>query len=350
MITRSETRLAGAMVLALAAAGPVAAQELFDFRPVAPNVYFAYAKPEFFPISANCNAVVVLLDDGVLVVDTHSRPSAAKILIAQIRKVTSKPVRYVVDTHFHSDHYQGNEAYLSAWPATAEIISSELTKEAIEHIGIPRIKNEIATLPKEIAAKRDSLAGATDSARRALSERIANDERYLGELRAMHVSLPTVTFDHSLVIRRPATTVQILWLGRGHTDGDVVVYLPKERIIATGDLIHGGVPYMADGYPYDWIRTLDAVAQLDFDLALGGHGELLRGKEPFDVWEGYFKDLLASTADAYGAGASLEEATKQVAPGLVERWESRFPTGNRLERAVSGHIAKAYHVVSGETD
>ena len=336
-----------AVGLALTPFSSAAAQELFELRPVAPNVYFAYAKPEFFPISANCNAVVVLLDDGVLVVDTHSRPSAAKDLIALIRKVTSKPVRYVVDTHFHSDHYQGNEAYLSAWPSSAEIISSELTKEAIEHIGIPRIKNEIATLPKGIAARRDSLAAASDSLRSALADRIRNDERYLAELKAMHVTLPTVTFDHSLVIRRPSTTVQILWLGRGHTDGDVVVYLPKERVIATGDLIHGSTPYMADGYPYDWIRTLEAVEKLDFDLALGGHGDMLRGKEAFGVWEGYFKDLMAATADAFGAGATLDEAKAQVAPGLVARWGSRFPAG-RLERAVQGHITKAYRVVIGD--
>ncbi len=349
MASAFRLRFALGSALVLAPVAPAVAQELFELRPVAPNVYFAYAKPEFFPISANCNAVVVLLDDGVLVVDTHSRPSAAKDLIALIRRVTSKPVRYVVDTHFHSDHYQGNEAYLSAWPSSAEIISSELTKEAIEHIGIPRIKNEIATLPGEIAARRDSLAAAPDSLRAALADRIRNDERYLGELKAMHVTLPTVTFDHSLVIRRPSTTVQILWLGRGHTDGDVVVYLPKERVIATGDLITGSTPYMADGYPYDWIRTLEAIEQLDFDVALGGHGDLLRGKEMFGVWEGYFKDLMATTADAYGAGATLDEAKAQVTPGLVARWGSRFPPG-RLERSIQGHIAKAYRVVSGETD
>ena len=86
-MARSALRhLAVGTAVALAPVSSAPAQELFDLRPVAPNVYFAYAKPEFFPISANCNAVVVLLDDGVLVVDTHSRRSAAKDLIALIRK------------------------------------------------------------------------------------------------------------------------------------------------------------------------------------------------------------------------------------------------------------------------
>lgn len=341
-------------IVALGALAPLcaaraSAQELFELRRITPRVYFAYARPEFFPISANCNAVVVLLDDGVLVVDSHSRPSAARSLITQLRKLTSKPVRYVVDTHFHSDHYQGNEAYLSAWPSSAEIISSELTREAIEHIGIPRIRNEIATLPGRLSARRDSLAEAPDSLRAKLADRIRNDERYLAELRAMHVVLPDVTFDRSLVIRRGATTVQILWLGRGHTDGDVVVYLPEERVIATGDLIHGSTPYMADGYPYDWIRTLQSAERLDFDVALGGHGEELRGKEAFGLWEDYFRDLMKETGEAYGAGATLAEAQARVAPVLLERYGSRFPEG-RLARSVGGHIAKAWRVVSGETD
>jgi glyoxylase-like metal-dependent hydrolase (beta-lactamase superfamily II) len=165
----------------------------------------------------------------------------------------------------------------------------------------------------------------------------------------MHVVLPDVTFDRSLVIQRGTTTVQILWLGRGHTDGDVVVYLPQERVIATGDLIHGSTPYMADGYPYDWIKTLQAVERLDFDVALGGHGEEVRGKEAFATWEAYFRDLMQETGEAYGAGATLTEAQDRVAPVLLDRYGSRFPEG-RLARSVRGNIAKAYRVVSGDTD
>src|SRR5258708_17649048 len=85
-----------------------AADDLFDIKPVADGVYAAIAKPDY---KVNCNAVIILLDDGVLVVDTHSKPSAARALIEQIKKLTPKPVKYVVNTHFHWDHYQGNEAY-----------------------------------------------------------------------------------------------------------------------------------------------------------------------------------------------------------------------------------------------
>src|SRR5437588_3105823 len=124
------------------------ADDLFDIKPVADGVYAAIAKPAY---KVNCNAAIIFLDDSVLVVDTHSKPSAARAVIAQIKKLTDKPVKFVVNTHFHWDHYQGNEAYPSSWPAGIEIISSEATRANIERLGIPRIKNEIVSMPQEIA-------------------------------------------------------------------------------------------------------------------------------------------------------------------------------------------------------
>jgi glyoxylase-like metal-dependent hydrolase (beta-lactamase superfamily II) len=137
-----------------------AAEDLFDIKLVADGVYAAISKPAY---KVNCNAAIILLDDGVLVVDTHSKPSAARALIEQIKKLTPKPVKFVVNTHFHWDHYQGNEAYPSSWPAGVEIISSEATRANIERIGIPRIKNEIVTLPQEIAALKSNLEKASSS-------------------------------------------------------------------------------------------------------------------------------------------------------------------------------------------
>src|SRR5947208_13912611 len=128
--------------VALLAGKCAAAQDLFDIKPVADGVYAAISKPAY---KVNCNAVIIFLGDSVLVVDTHSKPSAARALIAQIKKLTDKPVRYVVNTHFHWDHYQGNQAYPSSWPTGVEIISSDATRENIEHRGIPRVKYEIAT-------------------------------------------------------------------------------------------------------------------------------------------------------------------------------------------------------------
>src|SRR5437868_3422146 len=138
----------------------LAADDLFDIKPVADGVYAAIAKPAY---KVNCNAAIILLDDTVLVVDTHSKPSAARALIEQIKKLTDKPVRYVVNTHFHWDHYQGNQAYPSSWPAGVEIISSEATRANIEQRGIPRVKHEIVTMPQEIENLKNDLDMASIS-------------------------------------------------------------------------------------------------------------------------------------------------------------------------------------------
>jgi glyoxylase-like metal-dependent hydrolase (beta-lactamase superfamily II) len=99
-----------------------AADELFELKQVVPGVYAAIAKAQY---KVNCNAAVILLDDAVLVVDTHPKPSAARARQAQIKTVTDKPVKFVVNTHFHWDHYQGDQAYLDTWPKDVQIISSE---------------------------------------------------------------------------------------------------------------------------------------------------------------------------------------------------------------------------------
>ena len=319
-----------------------AAEDLFDIKPVADGVYAAIAKPAY---KVNCNAAIIVLGDSVLVVDTHSKPSAARALIEQIKKLTPKPVKYVVNTHFHWDHYQGNEAYPSSWPAGVEIISSEATRQNIQRIGIPRIKNEIVTMPQEIANLKKDLEKATGAEqKRTIEENIRQAEAYFAELKLMQVTLPTMTFDRSLILRRGSRTVEILWLGRAHTDGDVFVFLPNEKFIATGDALHGWTPFMGDSYPYEWIQTLDAAEKLDFNSVLGGHGDVMHGKLRFELWKQYFQDLMDRTTAAYAEGASLEQAKKIVGDFLTRKYADRFDPD--FPKSVTANVTKAYQVIA----
>jgi cyclase len=330
------------VLLCLVTATLAHAEDLFDIKPMADGVYAAIAKPVY---KINCNAAIIMLGDSVLVVDTHSKPSAARALIEQIRKLTDKPVRYVVNTHFHWDHYQGNQAYPSSWPAGVEIISSQATRENIEHRGIPRVKYEIATMPKEIEKLRADLASASVAKQKQeLQSNLQQAEAYLAELQSMQITLPTLTFDRSLILHRKARTVQILWLGNGHTNGDVWVYLPKEKIIICGDALHGWTPFMGDSYPFDWIQTLDAAEKLDFDQALGGHGDVMRGKEKFELWKAYFHDLLDETARVYGDGGSLDDAKTQVSKTLIAKYASKFDPD--FSKGVGANVTKAYQVIA----
>lgn len=335
-------RLLCCFCLVLLPLASFAADDLFDIKPVADGVYAAIAKPAY---KVNCNAAIILLDDGVLVVDTHSKPSAARALIEQIKKLTDKPVRYVVNTHFHWDHYQGNQAYPSSWPAGVEIISSEATRANIEQRGIPRVKHEIVTMPQEIEKLKSDLDKAVDPKQKEqVRSNLLQAEAYFAELKSMQVTLPTMTFDHSLILHRPSKTVEILWLGNAHTNGDVFVYLPREKVLVTGDALHGWTPYMGDSYPYDWIQTLDAAEKFDFDQVIGGHGDIMRGKEKFELWKQYFRDLLDETAKAYARGASVDDAEKEVGKILVAKYADRFDPG--FPHSVIGNIAKAYQVIA----
>jgi len=323
-------------------ANSAAADDLFDIKPIADGVYAAIAKPAY---KVNCNAAIILLGDSVLVVDTHSKPSAARALIEQIKKITDKPVRYVVNTHFHWDHYQGNEAYPSSWPAGVEIISSAATRANIEQRGIPRVKHEIATLPAQIETLKADLAKATDPKQKEqIQSNLRQAEDYLAELKSMQITLPTMTFDRSLILYRKSRTVEILWLGNAHTNGDVWVFLPKEKILICGDALHGWTPFMGDSYPYDWIQTLDAAEKLDFTQALGGHGDVMQGKEKFELWEQYFQDLLDDTAQSYSAGATLEDAQKQVSKQLIAKYAGKFDPG--FPKSVIANITKAYQTIA----
>ena len=329
-------------VLLFLSANHTAAEDLFDIKPIADGVYAAIAKPAY---KVNCNAAIILLGDSVLVVDTHSKPSAARALIEQIKKITDKPVHYVVNTHFHWDHYQGNEAYPSSWPAGVEIISSEATRANIEQRGIPRVKHEIVTMPAEIEKLKADLAKTSDPKQKdEIQKNLQQAEAYLAELKSMQVTLPTMTFDRSLILHRKARTVEIFWLGNAHTNGDIWVYLPKEKVLVTGDALHGWTPFMGDSYPFEWIQTLDAAEKLDFDQVLGGHGDVMQGKQKFELWKQYFRDLLDETAQSYSAGASLEDAQKQVSKILIANYAARFDPN--FPQSVIANVTKAYQVIA----
>lgn len=329
----------------LGASAAPAADDLFDLKPVVTGVWAAIAKPVY---KINCNAVVIELDDALLVVDTHSKPSAARGLMDQVKAKLNKPVKYVVDSHFHWDHFQGNEAYPTAWPQGVEIIATDATREGIEMRGLPRIKRQLLDMPKEIEGLKSDLAKATDPRRKAeLEGNVREAESYLAELKTMQGRLPSVTFDRSVSLHTKSRDVQILWMGKAHTDGDAFVYLPREKFIATGDALHGWTPYMNDSHPYDWIKTLKAVEQLDFDYAVGGHGDVMRGKAMFQMWEQYFTDLLAETTAAYTSGATMAQTVTRVTSALSPKYASKFPPTFK-EDAVE-NVQKAYRVVSGQT-
>ena len=338
--------------LLLGIALPMGAQS-FDIIPVADGVYAAIGRPGVFS-----NAAIIINRDDVLVVDSHLRPSWAQDLIREIKKLTDKPVRYVVNTHWHPDHVQGNQAYVNVFGPAVEYLAQHSAREDMIHKGIPSIQDSLKELPGEIAKDEKSLAEGIDEkgqpltteSRAALEKSIADNKTYLQELKTMQVTLPTITFERSLALHKPNDrTIQVLYFGKGHTRGDVVVYLPKEKALVSGDLLTGGIPFMRDAYPVEWVATLEAVQKLDWDNAIPGHGGVQKGKQQIGSLIAFMKDLVAGVQDAVAKGKSLEETKKLVdlsrhASGFaVYKTQEQFlgPAENAIERCwmeVSGKI------------
>src|ERR1700682_2224392 len=167
-----------------------ASTNLFNIEKVADGIYAALAGPQ---ILTNCNAAIFVNAKDVLVVDAHSKPSAAAALIAQIRKeVTTKPVRYLVNTHFHWDHTQGDPAY-RATGSKVEIIASSMTKQLVAQNARNRLKDSLDGVPQIIDGLRERAAKATSAADRAFyQEQIRQAEAYQAEMKSYTPELPDI--------------------------------------------------------------------------------------------------------------------------------------------------------------
>lgn len=299
----------------------VSAGDAFEIVKVADGVYIAMRRPTA-PMSIGSSAAIIINEDHVVVVDTHYTPSAARALQDEIKQLTNKPVRYVVNTHWHNDHVQGNQAYFNVFPGGVEFISSHAAREDIEKRAIPSVKQELESLPQQIAQAEEQLARGVGPDGQPLTSEQADRRRaqlevrkaYLGELRQLQITLPTLTFDRSLVLHREPRPIHVLFFGRGHTRGDVVVYLPKEKVVITGDLVTGvnSWPFPRDSYPAAWARTLRAIAELDFTRLIPGHGTVHEDKAHVERLAALFAAVGEQVQAAVKQGLTLEQTQQKV--------------------------------------
>jgi glyoxylase-like metal-dependent hydrolase (beta-lactamase superfamily II) len=299
--------------------GPDGGDARFDIRKVADGVWAAVASPAY---KVNCNTAIIENADGVMVVDTHSKPSAARVIVDRLRDLTSKPVRYVVNTHFHWDHWHGNEVYPAAYP-DAEIVTNQITREAMVKKGFKRIQDHVRQVPAEIAKLEADLKTAGAAQREKVETDLRLAKSYLAEVRALKPALPTIAFEQTMKLYRRDREIHLLHLGRAHTEGDVFVYLPKEKVVITGDAMIGWTPYMGDGYPEDWAGTLDRLAQLDFTHVIMGHGEVV-GREWLTTFRGYVHDMVEAVRQEVATGAALDEVKQRVTATLAPKYEAPF--------------------------
>ena len=210
-------------------------RSLFDIQKVAEGVYAAIAKPAAV---LNCNAAIFENAEDLLVVDTHSKPSAVVALVSQLKaEVTKKPVRYIVNSHFHWDHSQGTSAYRKMNPH-AQVISSEATRRLLSENGAARLKASLEQVRGNLDVVEQHRSKSKDAAAvRRLQEQAAGMKAYLAEMNNYTPELPDLTFDRDLILHDKAHDLHLAFRGRAHTMGDVVVFCPQKKVVATGDMI-----------------------------------------------------------------------------------------------------------------
>ena len=285
--------------LGLLTAIPISGQTDRSVIRLAEGVYEIQHK-NAFDGSASGNTTVIIGERQVFVVDSCFLPSAAREDIAQIRQWTDKPVAFVLNTHFHNDHNFGNRAYMDAFPSLTIIAHAE-TKKDMDMFGPGSVSRE----EKGKAALKQMLdTGKTRDGRPLTPEEttevqnaLARRIEIINELKKVRFQSATLTFEHDFTIDLGNREVQVKFLGRGNTAGDAVVYLPLEKIAIAGDLVVFPIPYIYDGYPTEWIKTLQNLALLDADTIVPGHGPILHDK----TYVYLLRDLLKSAVDQMNA-------------------------------------------------
>jgi cyclase len=278
------------------------------FEKVVDGVYYTTASGT---MNVGANSPVILTDDEALVIDSEITPAAARALVADLKAVTSKPVRYVVDSHYHYDHAHGNQVFTR----DAQVIGHDNTRRRMLTNVLEQYTylSSVQPVPARVEALKQRIAQESDPQQKAALERqVANSLAYLEQVKETIVTPPNLTFDKTMTLYRGGREIRILYLGRGHTDTDVVVYLPKERIVCTGDLMESVVSYMGDSFPEDWIATLERLKAIDFDTVMPGHGVVFKGKTKIEAFQKYLRDVITQVTALRKQGLSADAAAAKV--------------------------------------
>ena len=288
--------------------GKVTAQKITD------DVYLFTTTP--YGVGLSGNSVAILGKNSVLIFDSNGLPQTAETILAEVRKMTDKPVQYLINSHWHWDHWGGNEVYQKAFPGL-QIISHEKTREQMLEVEPGWNDEGLKTgLPGYLKELDQNLATARkdhkpDSEIKELGNLIKAGKNFLAQKTSLTKTYPNVTFSESMSVVQDAREIQILH-ARAITVGDTYVYLPKEKILITGDILLSPYPYAIGGtYPTDWLKTLEKLETLHPSIIIPGHGNVQDQtflKRNIDL----FRTLLQQVKDAKAEGLSLEQTKERI--------------------------------------
>jgi glyoxylase-like metal-dependent hydrolase (beta-lactamase superfamily II) len=269
------------------------------------------------------NVTVIEQADGLILIDSGGSPGSGRRVAALVRSISDKPVKAVLVTHWHNDHPLGLPANQAAWPG-ARIVTHSRTRDHL--LGPPMAATPQGAPDPAVDAQIDEqVKGSEDFLRRNAEDSSLSAEERAGYARTLagfatlrddmagsFVVPPTETFDERLVIDDPERPVEFLHLGRASTDGDAIVWLPLQRIVAAGDIVVSPIPFGFGSYPADWIETLGRLKALNFSILVPGHGLPQRNASYVDRLIDLIAEVRSQVAPLAAQGLELDAVRERV--------------------------------------
>src|SRR5262249_17686653 len=287
-------------VLPARAADDLPQMKFNEVKEVAPGVFFRYSSisaTDKSVVFGGSNHIWVVFEDYVVVVDANF-PKEAADCIADIRKTTTKPIRYVLDTHHHGDHSYGN----AVWAKDGATIVAQANCARLLRVNGP----------KEFEDAGKGPMGRPD-------------------VRNSTLKVPTLVFDDKLVFDDGKQRVEFLFLGHAHTAGDAVAYLPKQKILCTGDAcVNGAFNFMGHSDSASWIRALEKMQQLDVKMVCPGHGPVAR-QDLLERQKRYFVELRGKVSAGIAVKQNPEEIRKNLGMAWYKEWTGVEPAVDNVK-------------------
>ncbi len=349
-------------VAVAAFSGPPMGAQDWTWQQVAPGVVAALQPDEERFDDAN----VVFIDwgeDGLIMVDAPAKTERLDQLLDQLAERTSRQVRWLINTHWHSDHTQGNEQIRARLGAEIGLIGHRTLAEDVPARAAKQITARVARLDEILPPTREQLKLGRDQEGNELAAEdlpaqeagIARAEEWLLAHRELRFLTPEVAMGDALTLHDGARRIEVHSYV-AHTRGDLVVYLPGTGVLITGDVVDD-LPYIGHGYPRSWLETLSELSGLEPKYVIPGHGPVFEGRQQVDKVHGFLADLLAQVTSALverqAANQETESSEEQevtfetlgedldLSQWDLSQWRKEFVRDAASERFFDGVLAEA---------
>lgn len=306
---------------------PASADVKFDR--VAVDVYVALQDQDH-PYD-DANVTVVVGRDAAVIIDAPADAVRTRAIADAVKRMAKSPVRYIINTHWHSDHTQGNQIYRDVFGSGLRIIGHQTLVEDVPNRAAKYVSDRVERLRRDVPMVEKQLADGvkkngepmTDAEKASLRAAVERAREWMTANQDVVFLVPDLPYEGSKELDLGGVVIRLQHF-RAHTRGDTVVMIPERKIAVTGDIVDA-LPYAGHGYLRDWVNTLDILGETNAEIFIPGHGPVFHGRDQLRLDREYLAALVAQTEAAVNAGKDLE-ATKESVD--LSSFRTRFANGD----------------------